>query len=68
VQLCGLIEQLAQARMIVVLSGSTSRLGETHSPKRDLEGRFVVLWDSSPRRGIFILGERGSRPSEHELA
>jgi len=67
-QLCVLIEQLAQARLIVVLSGSTSRPGETLSPKRDCEGRFVFLWDSSPRRGIFLLGERGSRPSEHELA
>jgi len=54
--------------LIVVLSDSTSRPGETLSPKRDLEGRFVVLLNSSPRRGIFILGERGSRPSKCELA
>jgi len=61
------VGQLAQARVIVVLSGSTSRPGETLSPKRDREGRFVVLRVSSPRRGTFILCERESRPSEHEL-
>jgi len=42
-QLCVLIEQLAQARLIVVLSGSTSRPSETLSPKRDCEGRFVFF-------------------------
>ena len=62
------VEQLAQARVIVVLSGSTSRPSETLSPKRDREGRSVVFRVSSPRRGTFILSERESRPSEHELA
>jgi len=42
-QLCVSIEQLAQARLIVVLSGSTSFPGETFSPKRDCEGRFVFF-------------------------
>jgi len=42
---------------MVVLSGSTSRPGESLSPKRDLEGRFVVLLNSSLKRGILILGE-----------
>jgi len=37
------VEQLAQARVIVVLSGSTSRPGETLSPKRDLERRLVDI-------------------------
>jgi len=63
-----LVEQLAQARVIVVLSGSTSRPGETLSPKQDREGRSEAWRDSLPRRGTFILGERESHPSEHELA
>jgi len=50
-----------------VLSEGASRPGESLSPKREFESGSTVLLNLSPGRGSFILGERGSRPSEYEL-
>ncbi|QCD79569.1 hypothetical protein DEO72_LG1g3211 [Vigna unguiculata] len=52
----------------MVLSEGASRSSESLSPKREFVGGSAVSLNSSPGQGSFILGERGSRPSENELA
>ena len=62
------------SKLAILAQASQAHLGEIcrdanpQSARGHREGRFVVLRVSSPRRGTFILGERESPPSEHELA
>ena len=45
-----------------------SRSSESLLPKREYERVHGVLFKSSPRQGISVLGEEWSCPSENKLA